>query len=85
MQTAPINGGPSQKYDQDQISNYPEDHITGYQGGGMLNEEHSEALKRTLDNKAKLDQSSPKAVAEQITDPPEHTPGKKSETGKEGG
>jgi hypothetical protein len=85
MQKAPINSGPSQKSDQDQISNYPEDHIAGNQGGGMLNEEHAEALKRTLDNKAKLANTTPKVGAEQITDPPEPAPDKKSETtGKSG-
>ncbi len=73
------------KFDQDQISNYPEDLIEGSQGGGMLSEEHTEAVKRTLDNKAKLDQSSPKAGAEQVTDPPEPQPGRKSETSGKGG
>ncbi len=85
MEKAPIHGGPSQKSDQDQISNYPEDHIAGNQGGGVLNEEHAEALERTLDNKAKLAGSAPKVTTDQVTDPQEHDLGKKSEAGKQGG
>jgi hypothetical protein len=73
------------KFDSGHISNYPEDHIAGGQGGGMLKPEHAEAIKRTLDLKGKLANAKPKAGAEQITDPPSPDPGKKSETtGKDG-
>ncbi len=73
------------KFDSGQISNYPEDHIAGYQGGGMMKEEQLKAVKRTLENKAKLAHATPKVGAEQITDPPEPDPGKKSESTGKGG
>ncbi|MBN2387081.1 MAG: hypothetical protein JXB85_08675 [Anaerolineales bacterium] len=71
---------PNPKYDSGQISNYPEDHIAGNQGGGMVSEEHAEMIKRSLEKDGKIAGTHPKAGAEQITDPPEHDPGKKSET-----
>ncbi|MBN1438563.1 MAG: hypothetical protein JW929_04060 [Anaerolineales bacterium] len=73
------------KFDSGQISNYPEEHAAGAQGGGMLSEEHEKAIKRTLEHKAKLAHSAPKSGAELVTDPPSPDPGKKSEAaGKEG-
>lgn len=51
-----------------------------------MSEEHAETVKRTLENKAKLANASPKVGAEQITDPPEHDPNpKKSEAGEKEG
>ncbi|MBN2085404.1 MAG: hypothetical protein JW748_09275 [Anaerolineales bacterium] len=73
------------KFDSGQISNYPEDRIAGGKGGGMLKEAQEKTIKRTLEHKAKLAHAAPKAGAEQITDPPEHDPGKKSETTGKGG
>jgi hypothetical protein len=77
------------KFDQDQISNYPEDHTKGNQGGGKLSEQYAESLKRmaeaTAEKNAKVASTKPKDKAEQVTDPPEPQPGKKSETsGKSG-
>jgi len=72
------------KFDQDQISNYPEDHIGGNQGGGRISEQYAESIKRmteaTAEKNAKIASTKPKDKAEQVTDPPEPQPGKKSET-----
>jgi hypothetical protein len=73
------------KFDSGRISNYPEEHAAGAQGGGMLSEEHEKGVKQTLEHKAKLAHTAPKAGAEQITDPPSPDPGKKSETTGKGG
>jgi hypothetical protein len=73
------------KFDSGHVSNYPEDHIAGGQGGGVMKEEQLKAVKRTLENKAKLAHATPKVGAEQITDPPEPAPGKKSESTGKGG
>jgi len=65
--------------DQSQISTQSPDDIGKTDGGGMLKPEMNEKVEDTLDNKARLANTSPKMTTDQVTDPPEHQPGTMSE------
>jgi hypothetical protein len=65
--------------DQSHISTQFPDNIGTTAGGGTLKPEMIEKVEETLDNKARLANTSPKMTTDQVTDPPEHEPGTMSE------
>lgn len=75
-------GSMDPKYDQDLISNYPEDHETTQHAGETVRPQYAEKVKQMVEKSLRLSKTTPKTKGEEITDPPvdDPSPKKRSET-----